>query len=183
MHILWLFKNFNSDLSKVLKVCHSLPTSSSSLEQSFSRLKFIKNNLRSNIKEETLQSLLLITQKYQNQKEIVIPKKIIQAYDIMKQTLTQRKSNNKENEKRKLDSFLSWKEEEDVDFISKTDFKNLKLNSENSQNASEKNVQTSIVYKKPPQVQNFFAGDEMEIEKEKPLQAQEDDASEEFYFF
>jgi len=32
----------SSNLSKVLKVCHSLPTSSSSLEQSFSRLKYQK---------------------------------------------------------------------------------------------------------------------------------------------
>ena len=110
--------------SKILKICHYLPTSSSPLEQSFSRLKFIQNNLPSNLKEETLQSLLFITQKYQGNQEIIISPKLIQAYDTMKEFLSQRKSNG--TVKRKLESYLSTKNVgEDVNFIEKKILKHL----------------------------------------------------------
>jgi hypothetical protein len=79
-------------LSKLIKACHTLPTSTASLEQTFSRLKFIKNNLRSNLKEETVQSLVLIAQEYQNCQQIIIPERLLTSYDKVTEELSTRKS-------------------------------------------------------------------------------------------
>jgi len=71
-------------LSKVLRVTHSLPTSSDYIEQSFSCLKFIKNNLRSNLREETTLSLILIAQEFSNRK-IIITDRMIDLYSKAKE--------------------------------------------------------------------------------------------------
>ena len=78
-------------LSTIFRTAHSLPTSSAGIEQSFSTLKFVKNALRSNLLEETTQSLLLIAQKYQNN-EIEVSDTMVELYNKMKEKLNRRKS-------------------------------------------------------------------------------------------
>ena len=81
-------------LSKIFKVAHCLPISSSCIEQTFSSLKLIKSNIRSNSQESTTQSLLLIIQKYQN-KLIVIDDDMVEEYEAIKSALNVRKSNHR----------------------------------------------------------------------------------------
>ena len=87
--------NFGSNvyhLSQIWRAAHSLPTSSSNMEQSFSKMKLIKSLLRSSLQEDTVQSLLLIAQEYQDVDEIEIPQKLIEAYHRVRYTLNKRKS-------------------------------------------------------------------------------------------
>ena len=80
--------NQNSDgrpeyplLSKILSTVHAFPTCSSGLEQSFSRLKFAKNVLRSWMRAETVQALLLISEAFQDNDEIVISNLMVELFD------------------------------------------------------------------------------------------------------
>ena len=78
-------------LSTIFRTAHSLPTSSAGIEQSFSTLKFVKNVLRSNLLEETTQSLLYIAQRYQNN-EIEVSESMVEMYNNIKEKLNRRKS-------------------------------------------------------------------------------------------
>ena len=78
-------------LSQIMRYLHSLPTTSANVEQSFSVMKLFKTDLRNNLKEETLQSLLLIHQKYQKE-PIIITSEIFTSYLKMKQKLNEGKS-------------------------------------------------------------------------------------------
>jgi len=66
-------------LRQIFRASHSLPTSSAGIESSFSRMKLIKNNSRTSLKEETLQSLLLIFQEFEGKEEILISEKLLKA--------------------------------------------------------------------------------------------------------
>jgi len=81
-------------LNKVFKVAHSLPTSSACLEQTFSCLKLVKNNLRNKLHENTTQSLLLVIQRFKDE-EIVISDDMIMNYENMKIILNVRKTRNR----------------------------------------------------------------------------------------
>ena len=78
-------------LKKIFNIVHSLPTSSACIEQSFSTLKFIKNLLRNSLREETVQSLLVIAQEFRN-KEISITETMLNRYCDVKEALKIRKS-------------------------------------------------------------------------------------------
>ena len=82
-------------LSKILSTVHALPTSSSGLEQSFSRLKFVKNALRSRMKAETVQALLLISEAFQGKDEITISNLMVELFDQVRFVLNKRKSSAK----------------------------------------------------------------------------------------
>ena len=73
-------------LAKVFDVAHSLPTSSSCIEQTFSSLKLVKNSLRNSLNEETAQSLLVIAQEFK-EKEITISSEILNLYYQLKEEL------------------------------------------------------------------------------------------------
>jgi len=51
-------------LSKIFRIAHLLPTSTSGIEQVFSSLKLVKSNLRNRLNENSVQSLILILQKF-----------------------------------------------------------------------------------------------------------------------
>ena len=78
-------------LSRIFRIAHSLPTSSACIEQSFSSLKLIKNNLRNQMNEKALESLILIQQEFRNG-DITISDEMIQSYEEEKQSLRVRKS-------------------------------------------------------------------------------------------
>jgi len=78
-------------LSKVFRIAHSLPTSSSGIEQVFSSLKLVKSNLRNRLNENTVQSLILILQKF-NDEEIIISDKMVENYKHVRDALNVRKS-------------------------------------------------------------------------------------------
>src|SRR5690349_4661327 len=53
-------------LPRLFEIAHSLPTSSAGIEQSFSLMKLVRNTLRSNLREDTTQSPLLINNNNNN---------------------------------------------------------------------------------------------------------------------
>ena len=81
----------------------------------------MKNALRSNLLEDTTQSLLLITQKYQNSK-IEITDRMIEMYDKIRERLNQRKSGQVIEEEKKEEK-----------------------NEEKEKNKEEKNSQNNII--------------------------------------
>jgi len=54
-------------LSKIMKVAHVLPTSSAGVEQTFSSLKLIRSSIRNRLKEDTVQSLLMISEEFKDE--------------------------------------------------------------------------------------------------------------------
>ena len=81
----------------------------------------MKNALRSNLLEDTTQSLLLITQKYQNSK-IEITDRMVEMYDKIRERLNQRKSGQVVEEEKKEEK-----------------------NEEKEKNKEEKNSQNNII--------------------------------------
>ena len=57
-------------LPRLFEVAHSLPASSAGIEQSFSLVKLVRNSLRSNLREDTTQSLLLIAQEFHDDYQV-----------------------------------------------------------------------------------------------------------------
>ena len=49
------------NLSKIIKIALTLPLTSASAERSFSKLKIIKNRLRSTMRQDRLESLMLMS--------------------------------------------------------------------------------------------------------------------------
>jgi len=89
-------RNQNGDneykhLTKIFRLAHILPTSSACIEQSFSSLKFIKNLLRNSLREETVQSLIIIAQEFKD-KDIIISEEMLHRYNSVKESLNKRKS-------------------------------------------------------------------------------------------
>jgi len=139
------------NLSRILRIAHALPTSSACIEQSFFSLKFIKNNLRSNLKEKTIESLILISQEFSN-KEVIITQTMLESYHKIKEELNQRKSQNNSPVEEEIKSSLEPsnptimeiesskepnQEEEEIDINDVIKRKVDKLNT-NSQNNSKK---------------------------------------------
>ena len=67
-------------LSEIFKLAHVLPVSSAGVEQSFSTLKMLKTSLRSQLKESTVESLMLIQQDYDPMKSFEISPRLLEIY-------------------------------------------------------------------------------------------------------
>ena len=93
-------------LSSIIRTAHSLPTSSSNIEQSFSLMKLLKNDLRNNISEKSLRSLMMFCQHFSNEERIAIPKRLIELYNSMRND-----SNEKKSKKRRTSNSLLEDEE------------------------------------------------------------------------
>ena len=78
-------------LQKLIVVVHSLPTTSASIEQSFSIMKLYKTEKRNRLQESTLESLMLIDDRYKGQKDIIISQSMIESYDEVRKILNERK--------------------------------------------------------------------------------------------
>jgi len=79
-------------LLKIVRFAYSFAPSSANIEQSFSFLKLLKLDLRNNLKEKTLESLILLHEAFKNEKPIVISLSlIIKKYDSMKKELNKNK--------------------------------------------------------------------------------------------
>jgi len=84
-------------LSKIFKFAHSLPISSASVEQSFSTLKWLRNNLRSNLNEQTFQSLIMLQQDFHQMENFISDEMLEKFHQIHKQLII-RKNQNKKTE-------------------------------------------------------------------------------------
>jgi len=84
-------------LSKNFKFAHSLPISSASVEQSFSTLKWLRNNLRSNLNEQTIQSLIMLQQDF-HQMENFISEEMLEKFHHIHKQLIIRKNQKKNTE-------------------------------------------------------------------------------------
>jgi len=82
-------------LSKVFKIAHSLPTSSACIEQSFSSLKMVKSNLRNQMNEKTVESLIFIQQAFRSE-DFIITDEMIQRCEETRKSLRVRKSRSRE---------------------------------------------------------------------------------------
>jgi len=79
-------------LSKIFRAAHSFAPSSANVEQCFSVLKLLKSNIRNSLKEETLESLILIHEEFKDEKPIKITDRLLMLYDEMKQKMNENKS-------------------------------------------------------------------------------------------
>jgi len=82
-------------LSAIFLAAHSLPTSSAPVEQAFSSLKLIKSNLRNRLQENTLQSLMMISEKFKSnshENRITVSNEMIEYFNRAQQDLCFRKS-------------------------------------------------------------------------------------------
>lgn len=78
-------------LPYIARIAQSLPTSSATIEQSFSILKLVKSQIRHNLSEENLTSDLLIAQEYKEALRIKIDESLVQVYSQIKTSLNERK--------------------------------------------------------------------------------------------
>ena len=76
-------------LSSIFRVAHSLPTSSACIEQSFSYLKLFKNQQRNSLNEKTLESLMLL--KERSEDDILISDQLVEMYIKMRDEANKRK--------------------------------------------------------------------------------------------
>jgi len=68
-------------LSKIFRTIHSFAPSSANVEQCFSILKLLKSNIRNSLREETLESLVLIHEEFKDGKHIEITDRLLALYD------------------------------------------------------------------------------------------------------
>ena len=73
------------NLATIIRTAHVMPTSSATVEQSFSTLKLTKSSLRSRLKEETAQCLMLMKQEYDPRKEVQITDRLLEIYTARKE--------------------------------------------------------------------------------------------------
>ena len=74
-------------LSVIFRTVHAFPTSSGNVEQAFSLMKLLKGPLRNNMNEKTLHSLVLFSQEYTEERDIDVPKRLIELYTQMRENV------------------------------------------------------------------------------------------------
>lgn len=82
-------------IPKLVRIAESLPTSSATIEQSFSNIKLLKNDLRNRLSELSLEGLILVGQEFRNKQKIPINEKIIQLYQKCKENQSKKVENKK----------------------------------------------------------------------------------------
>jgi len=85
-------------LSKIFRTVHAFAPSSANVEQCFSILKLLKSNIRNSLKEETLESLVLIHEEFKDGKSIETPDRLITLFDVMKKNLNETKSRSRSSQ-------------------------------------------------------------------------------------
>lgn len=79
-------------LSILFRIIHSFAPSSANVEQVFSLIKLVKSKVRNRLKEETLESLMLLEEEFRHEKAIYVDEKLIYLFDIMRQKFNRSKS-------------------------------------------------------------------------------------------
>ena len=69
-----------SMIPKLARLAESLPTSSATIEQSFSNIKLIKTDLRNRLGELSLEGLILVGQEFRSEKKIIIEEPMLSLY-------------------------------------------------------------------------------------------------------
>jgi len=80
---------------EIAKAAQSLPTSSAIVEQKFSQMKLIRNDLRNRLLEGSLEAILLIEQEYNDGKEFNVTKQMIKRFSKVRENLNERKNRKK----------------------------------------------------------------------------------------
>ena len=85
-------------ISKIARIAQTLPTSSATIEQSFSIMKLIKSDKRNQLTDRTLEALLLIRQNYKdsfseakNSKQPLVEEEIIKRFFNVKHEINHKK--------------------------------------------------------------------------------------------
>jgi len=73
------------NLASLVRTAHCLPTSSACVEQSFSIIKLCKSPIRNRLKEETIQSLLLMKEESKNDSRIPITERLLEIFTLKKE--------------------------------------------------------------------------------------------------
>jgi hypothetical protein len=90
-------------LHRLVKVAHSLPTTSSTIEQAFSILKLYKNEKRNQLHEKTVEALMMIDQEYKIKGSFTITEQMLESLIEIRKSLNERKSNSKEKKSKDVD--------------------------------------------------------------------------------
>jgi len=79
-------------LPKIMKVAQSLPTSSATIEQSFSIIKLLKTSLRNKLSQSSLEGLIFVGQEFRDKKDFIISDKMVELYNSIKKSFNDQKS-------------------------------------------------------------------------------------------
>ena len=157
-------------LSRIFKIAHSLPISSATVEQTFSTLKWIRNHLRSNLKEKTVESLIMLHQDFEDNDDFLSEEMLIKFNKIQKEVTRRKKK----------------KDDVHVDLDSKENMDSIPTSIQESLNNSQyKNKRQPIQIISPQlknQKSNLTEG-EMESENEVPFGFQEDGEENNSYLY
>ena len=78
-------------LPQIVRAAQALPTTSSDVEQGFSMIKLVKTLIRNQLKEESLEAIMLIIQEYSNRR-ILLPADLIQSFIDFKMSFNEKKN-------------------------------------------------------------------------------------------
>ena len=90
-------------LPRLVRAAQSLPTSSSDVEQGFSLIKLVKSLLRNQLKEESLEAIMLIIQEYSN-RQIIISNDLVDSFLRIKKNFIDRKNPSRIRKREELES-------------------------------------------------------------------------------
>ena len=79
-------------LPQIFKVAQTLPTSSASLEQSFSIIKLSKTHLRNKLSQPSLEGIVYIGQEFRDKIDIEISQKMVDAFLEVRKVFNKQKS-------------------------------------------------------------------------------------------
>jgi len=80
-------------LPKLVRFAETLPTSSATIEQSFSNVKLLKTQLRNRLSEKSLKGLILVGQEFREKQDIEIGNEVITLYKKVRQEFISGKEN------------------------------------------------------------------------------------------
>jgi len=140
------------------------------VEQTFSTLKWIRNHLRSNLKEKTVESLIMLHQDFEDNDDFLSEEMLIKFNKIQKEVTSRKKK----------------KDDVHVDLDSKENMDSIPTSIQESLNNSQyKNKRQPIQIISPQlknQKSNLTEG-EMESENEVPFEFQEDGEENNSYLY
>ena len=78
-------------LPKIMKVAQTLPTSSATIEQSFSVIKLLKTSLRNKLSQSSLEGLVFVGQEFREKNDFTISNEMVELYKDVKKAFNDQK--------------------------------------------------------------------------------------------
>jgi len=126
-----------SILPEIVRLAESLPTSSATIEQSFSNIKLIKTDLRNRLSELSLEGLILIGQEFRSQNKFSVTETMVELFENVSKEFWKKKviigKVIKEVQNHYQNQILSSKVEEEVKYNSEDNTVSHDQNAEDTQ--------------------------------------------------